>query len=512
MFPTLPAHNRLVGRTKLFTYLTEDEVKGENAAELLKNDLTQYILPLHYRNASEEQFLFDYWAGSHPAIASRVKETRGEINNKISFNFGKSFTRDIVSYFLSKPIQYVQRKQEHREQAEALTNAFDAEGKNLIDYEIATNMSIVGVGYRGVFTDKQASNGTSISLCSLDPRETFVVWSPDKSVGALYCGTMYTTPPNPDNQQCKTVYTIYTRFKKYVFESAGTGGLATYGGMELKSESDYFLGGNLPIVEYCNSMIMIGDWESEISIMDALDVMGSDSVNDIEQFVNSILLAQGFELDDDTLTTLEANKILNIPDVPPGVTIDVRYIAEQLDSTGAANLRDWLEATMRAIVGVPDRKNRAGGGADTGDAVYLRDGWQDIDLVASAKEQFFIDSDRQALATALYIMQTYHEVSKDFNAKDVEIKFSRSKQSNLQAKAQAYATLVGAEAPIDPADALEFADLTNNVSDVVERSSQFAEEKAKKAMETLKATAEVNSQYNNQQPGNDSKTTVDKKE
>ena len=109
-------------------------------------------------------------------------------------------------------------------------------------------------------------------------------------------------------------------------------------------------------------------------------------------------------------------------------------------------------------------------------------------------------------------MQTYHEVSKDFNAKDVEIKFSRSKQSNLQAKAQAYATLVGAEAPIDPADALEFADLTNNVSDVVERSAQFAEEQAKKAMETLKATAEVNSQYNNQQPGNDSKTNVDKKE
>ena len=259
-------------------------------------------------------------------------------------------------------------------------------------------------------------------------------------------------------------------------------------------------------------MIMIGDWESEISIMDALDVMGSDSVNDIEQFVNSILLAQGFELDDDTLTTLEANKILNIPDVPPGVTIDVRYIAEQLDSTGAANLRDWLEATMRAIVGVPDRKNRAGGGADTGDAVYLRDGWQDIDLVASAKEQFFIESDRQALATVLYIMQTYHEVSKDFNAKDVEIKFSRSKQSNIQAKAQTYATLVGAKAPIDRADALDFADLTNNVSDVVERSIQFEEELRQKEMETLKATAEVNSQYNNQHSGNDDKMAVDKKE
>ena len=72
--------------------------------------------------------------------------------------------------------------------------------------------------------------------------------------------------------------------------------------------------------------------------------------------------------------------------------------------------------------------------------------------------------------------------------------------------------MVGAKAPIDRADALDFADLTNNVSDVVERSIQFEEEQRQKAMETLKATAEVNSQYNNQQAGNDNKTTIDKKE
>lgn len=479
------------GRKKLYTYLTPNDLTGADAAELIKTDLIEYILPLHSANASEEQYLFDYYAGYHPAIAHRVKETRGEINNKIAFNYGKSFTRDIVSYFLSKPVHYVQRKQEQRENAEALANAFDAESKGLVDYQIATNMSIVGVGYRGVFIENEPSNGTHLSLCSLDPRETFVVWSPDKQVGALYCGTMYTTPPNPTTRECKTVYTIFTKNKKYIFEAVGIEGFPTYSGLELVDSSDASLGGNLPIIEYDNSAMMIGDWESELSIMDALDVLGSDSVNDIEQFVNSILLAQGFELDDETLTTLENNKVLNIPDVPPGVEIVVRYIAEQLDSSGAEELRNWLEATMRAIVGVPDRKSRAGGGADTGDAVYLRDGWQDIDLVVSAKEQFFINSDRKALATALYIMQLYGEISNDFAVNDIEIKFSRSKQSNIQVKAQAYATFVGAQQPLDRADALELVDVTNNVSDIVERCEALDEEMRENAMNMLERQSAI---------------------
>lgn len=476
MLPFVPIM-RFTGRQRLYTYLTEEQLEGPDAAELIREDLIQWVIPFHYFNAIEEQYLFDYYTGYHPAIAEREKDVRGEINNKIVMNYAKSFTRDIVAYFLGKPIQYVQRSDEKREAATTLSNAFDAENKNLVDYNIATNMSVCGLGYRGVFPEKEGKNGTHISLVSLDPRETFVVWSPDRAVGQLYCGTYYSTPPHPFTQESKTVYTIYTKTKKYVFESPGMVGAMTYTDMQLVDEQPASLGGNLPIIEYQNSMFAMGDWESELTTMDALDKLTSDSLNDIEQFVNSILLAQGFELTEETLTNLENNKMLNIPDVPPGVQVVVKYIAEQLDNQNVESLRDWLEATMRTIVGVPDRKQRGGGGADTGDAVFLRDGWQDIDLVAGSKEQFFIDADRASLATCLYIMQTFNEIDKNVKVEDIEIKFSRTKQANLQAKAQAYSTMVGAAAPIAPEDALEFADLTNNVSDVIMRQEQFMQQK-----------------------------------
>ena len=484
---------RFTGRQRLYTYLTQEQLDGPDAAELLREDLIQWVIPFHFFNAMEEQYLFDYYAGYHPKIHDRVKENRTDINNKIVMNYAKSFSRDIVSYFLSKPIQYVQRDSKFREDAESLQYAFDSESKNLVDYNIAMNMSVCGLGYRGIFTEKDAHNGTHLSIVSLDPRESFVVWSPNRAIGQLYCGTYYSTPPHPVTQESKTIYTIYTRNKKYVFESPGLVGAMTYTDMQLIEESDASLGGNFPIIEYQNSVNAMGDWESELSIMDSLDKLTSDSMNDIEQFVNSILLAQGFDLTPETLETLEQEKMLNIPDVPPGVQVVVKYIAEQVDNENVESLRDWLEATMRTIVGVPDRKQRGGGGADTGDAVFLRDGWQDIDLVAGSKEQFFIDADRKALATCIYIMQTFNEIGKEVKPEDIEIKFSRTKQANLQAKAQAYSTMVGASAPIAPEDALEFADLTNNVSDVIMRGEEYAQKK-------LKETAEAQQLFMNNKP------------
>ena len=95
----------------------------------------------------------------------------------------------------------------------------------------------------------------------------------------------------------------------------------------------------------------------------------------------------------------------------------------------------------------------------------------------------------------IYILQTFGELDKNVEAKDIEIKFSRTKQTNLQAKAQAYATMVGAAAPIAPEDALEFADLTNNVTDVIERSEKFAEEKMERQKDMFQYQTTVSGQF-----------------
>lgn len=485
------------GRIKLYTGLTSEEVRGANAATLIGEDLEQCILPVHMFNVGEMNYLYDYHSGYHHNVATRVKETRQEINNKVTINFAKAFTRDITSYLLSKPIDYVQRDTENREHIGKLNHILDAENKDLVDDELSTDMSIVGIGYRGIFTDPQKKNGSSIKLSHLDPRTTFVVHSANQDEGALYAVTFYTAPKRADSEEQSTFYTVYTPTKKIQYKSTGPTALPAtpiVGGLTLVSQSDFSYGGRLPIIEYYNNSIRSGDWESELSIMDAIDKLGSDSINDIEQFVNSILYIAGIELDDDSFQMIQEQKVLNVSQIPPQTRPEVKYIAEQLDSSSLEALREYLESILRSIVGVPDRKSRGGGGGDTGDAVFMRDGWQDMDLVASAKEKFFIKSDRDSIDAILYVLKTHGEIDGSLNVEDIEIKFSRNKHSNVQAKAQAYSTMVSSKHPIDPFDALAFADLTNDLEDVIMRSDEYAEKQLERQIRIFEAEAEIKNQ------------------
>lgn len=501
----------LLGRKKLYSSLTLEQLNGNNAAELIRQDLENNILPMHLKNAVDIQFLMDYYKGYHPDIMNRVKDVRPDINNKVPINYAKQFTRDIVSYTFGKPLDYVNRDGSERDSTQKLAHILDAENKNLTDVQITTDLSNFGIAHRGVYVDESKKNGSSIQLLKLDSRHTAVVHSPDPRIGPLYCFSFVWTEPSPTGvaPDKPTIYTVNTKTHQFVYEAPGDIGPLNITHLELQADKTVEIGfnGELPIIEYINNDVRMGDWESEIALMDALDLLTSDSLNDVEAYVNSILVALGFELDADSYEALEEYKTLNIADIPPGVQPMVKYIAEQLDAQSVDNLREWLEATLRIIVGVPDRKSKGGGGADTGNAVFLRDGWQDIDLVAAAKEQFFIESDKNALTVVLYILQTFDGFDKELNIEDIEIKFSRTKQANLQAKAQAYSTLVGASFPIAPADALEMADLTNSTEDVIMRSKDFQDEQRQAQLDLESQQAEIadkNAQTNtdNQSSGN----------
>ena len=70
---------------------------------------------------------------------------------------------------------------------------------------------------------------------------------------------------------------------------------------------------------------------------------------------------------------------------------------------GINNLREYLEEAYKTIIGIPDRKTRGGGGGDTGDAVKLRDGWADIEVVARIKEKYFKVAKKKQIAVAIAI-------------------------------------------------------------------------------------------------------------
>lgn len=171
---------------------------------------------------------------------------------------------------------------------------------------------------------------------------------------------------------------------------------------------------------------------------------------------------------------------------------------------GIQNLREYLEEAYKTIIGIPDRKTRGGGGGDTGDAVKLRDGWADIEIVARIKESYFKIAKKKQIAVAIKILQLLGLARIDFKTIDLDVKFTRNKNDNLQTKAQAFSTLHGTKT-LDPADSLEMCDMTTDVVEVIDRGKKYWEEVAEKNLELQKRTQELLKQNNGENNSSNAK-------
>jgi len=141
-----------------------------------------------------------------------------------------------------------------------------------------------------------------------------------------------------------------------------------------------------------NSLFLTGDWEQAISVMNAQNLVTSDSLNDIEGTIKSLLVILGAEFSDEEdadIKRVKENRVLTLTKaVNEGGTLDAKFIAPKLESTSVENIREYLEEARNIITGIPDRSANSSGG-DTGMAVLNRDGWTDIEIVARLKEMFY---------------------------------------------------------------------------------------------------------------------------
>lgn len=474
-----------MGRTELRTSI--EALTAANLAEEMGRTFSK-----HLSNAGEIDYLVNYFLGYQPYVLNREKLVREDVDNRIVFNYAKSSTRDIVGYLLGKPIRYVPRQLGKNKPVQELSDWMDHRDKGRGDFEIAEYASICGTAFRGIFPDTKEDGTPPFTLVTLDPKTTYCVYSSDPTkVEPLYAVSYYTV--TLDNNQMEYHFTVYTDTETHTFvvdNVSAVAGASFLGNFEkINVSTKRHIIGRVPIVEYPNNQWRMGDWEPALSILDAINVVGSDSVNDVVQFVNSILAIIGAELDEDGLAKLNAEKVLNIFNIPQGVHPDVKYVAQTLDASNIIALREYLESALRVVLGVPDRKTRGGGGGDTGDAVFMRDGWMDIDLVATNKELFYVASERRTIDVALGICNQKSKLT-GLKTMDIEIKFLRSKTANLQVKAQAFSTLVATK-KVSPVDSLEICDMHSDPQEVADRGQKYWDEENEKAFQQQQAAFEA---------------------
>lgn len=459
--------------------------------EINKQNIIQILVDafaIHRQNVNDMKYLINYYKGKQDILKRQAPSTTG-INNKTVLNYAYSSERDIIGYTFGKPIQIIPRKGKARKDIKKLSDLMEYENSNTVDNEVALLSGITGVGYFYTLPSEEITSDympdNPISINHADVFNTFVIQS--AKVG------------NPVRMSCnywcdkyaqKTYFTCYTDKELYRIESDGINTINVLPNKNKVKKEKNAIGLN-PIQMVQNNLFLMGDFEVAISVLNAINQLASDSLNDVENVIKSLLVIINSELEDDTVENVKKNRILELLG-QPGANVDAKFIYQQLNAIGAQNLREYLEEAYKTIIGIPDRKTRGGGGGDTGDAVKLRDGWADIEIVARVKESYFKMAKRKQVAVIIEIMKKVNEVSKDFKVIDLDIKFSRNKTDNLQSKAQSYSTLIGTKT-VTPEDGLEMCDITTDVVEVAERGKKYwekvAEENVVRQQELMKQSA-----------------------
>ena len=472
------------GRRKLLSSYTKSEINEKTLAEILPQ-----VLREHELNASEIDYLYNYYKGKQP-ILDKTKIVRPEINNITLENHAFEIVEFKKSYVYGEPIQYVQKGEKEGEKINpeiSLLNKFmESEDKSSLDKELAEWQYICGTAYRWVEVDKEDEEDEAPFEMSVpDPRRTFVVYNSGIKEYPLFSGyiSYFTKNIMTNNQMPKVVnyrkVTIYTDKYKYIFseEEKQNEFKVMPQSIPISEEMVTAYPLEIPgqrIIEYPLNNSRLGLIELVMSDLEAINKIKSADLDGIDQFIQSLLVFVNQEIDLPTFKKLVANGAIQVSSSDPNKPADVKLLTNQLTHTETKVVSDDRYESMLSIVGIPRLNHKASGG-DTGQARLLGEGWTMADERAKQDELSFKKSERKMLKLVINICK-YKTKDKDekienLKLSDIDIKFTRNKSDNLLVKTQGLINMKDAEVP--PEVAFVTCGLFSDPNDVYQKGKEY---------------------------------------
>lgn len=427
-------------------YTAEKEITSVNVV-----DIVNKAMSIHNKNSRDIDYLYKYFLGRTP-IQNRTKSVRPEINNKINENHAQEIVDFKVGYLLAEPCTYIRRGDgDVSDEITLLNNFMYTEDKPSYDRELVEWLQICGIGYRMILPDTEEMDESPFELDVLDPRNTFCIHYSGVGRKPL-AGVMI---QKIDNKQLAIVYTPKMYFE--IFDGK-------------VSATEHTLG-RIPIIEYRGNNSMIGAFEPVLDLMDALNILASNRLDGVEQFIQSIMVFVNVDIEKEKLYDLRDSGAIRIPSGGNGSNARVEILTSELNQTQTQVLVDYLYAQLLSNTGLPSTTKGGTSTSDTGQAVMLRDGWQQAEARARDTETMFVKSEKEFLKLALRICRDM--VGMTLNLSDINVKFTRHITDNALTKSQALLNYLSAG--INPLVAIESCGAFHDPHDVYEQSKDYLE-------------------------------------
>lgn len=402
------------GRKTAYTGVAQ--ITTENVIQVLSD-----TIGIHNRNRTLIDYLYRYYKGDQP-ILYREKLVRPEVNNRVVENHALEVVKFKAGQIYGEPIQYVCKKKkasaETNEQVDLLNDYLDEANADARNIQLGIYQSAVGTAYKAILREDEWTEDGDLPPFRIFipyPGDVYIVYSRNTGKAMLSVHTL----KDEENQQYYLCFSSkqYFEIRNGKITDSGINGM-----------------GGIPIIEYPNNHDRLSDVEIAITMYDAINKYQSDRLNGVEQFVQAFMKFKNCEVDENEFLKMVKLGAISVKDTGSGMQSDVDLMTAELNQSESQVAKDDLYNNMLIVEAMPNRQSNTGG--DTGNAVYLRNGWDFAERDAKLVEAFTKEAEKES---ARIILNIIRKTSKDvkISTRDFDVKITRNPTDNMLVKAQA---------------------------------------------------------------------------
>lgn len=343
-------------------------------------EVINYCIEEHAKEIPRLQMLFDYYDGKPHKIKESARETPHELN-QVYVNNAKYVTDMMTGFALGNPVSYSAPTEQD------ITPVTDALQKMKIakhDMELEKGLSSMGVGLELHYLSiKQGTNETVPKVAWIDPRGMFLVVDDTVDRTPLFAVRLREKDFLGSNSFWEI--TVYTQMDIITYKSKAKK-LVPGQLVEEPTVTEHFYG-DVPVVEFRNNEEKQGDYEQQLSQIDAYNLLQTNRIQDKKNFVKAVMFLYGFSLPKEKPKSVNGGLVINAPAAKEGTKAE--YVTNTFDESQVQVLADSLLDDFHKTSYVPNMNDENFGGNISGEAMKFK--LLGLLLVLAVKTGYFED-------------------------------------------------------------------------------------------------------------------------
>ena len=400
----------------------------DNQDELTPERICDYIKMHRTALCPKYTVLQAYYEGKHKILDRRPKYRADDPCNNVVCNYAKYISDFAAGYLIGEPISYQSEEQD----LDTLIEWDNIAQTDVQDMDNAKYQSIYGVAYELVYMSSKDS--PTPKTASIHPSQAFVIYNNSVELQKV-AGVYYHEQRDPKTQELKGYSVIATTAEKIIrFDVTSEFAIKEV----YPEEANPF--GLVTLIEIYNNNEKQGDFEQLIPLIDGYNNQQSSRIDDVENFVNSLMVLTG-----QTLGDTDEEKEKHYQDVKKNGVIELtpdgslNFLTRQIDQQGNELLRQSIADDIHKFSCVPSMTDKDFASNVSGVAMQYK--LLGLNQITKIKERYIKEGIRERIELFSAIMQIKGLTPVNIN--DLTITITHSLPKNLVEIAQVIGNLQG---------------------------------------------------------------------